>query len=57
MYGDEVLDGFLAQCGAAHKLYSERFHPGAYNRATEDKSVRYCKRLIDVALALCGHPM
>lgn len=45
-----------AMADAAVNRYHYRFNSGIYSRAALGRSVGYANRLIDEALALCGHP-
>ena len=40
----------------ALKKYTSHFNNVLYRAATEDKPLAYANKLIDDALALCGHP-
>lgn len=41
---------------AATERYNGKFNSLYYDAATAGKSFAYCNRLIDAALAICGHP-
>lgn len=40
----------------ASNRYHYNFDAKLYNAATKGKSIAYCNRLIDQAMAICGYP-
>lgn len=51
-----IIDRLDEMHVAAGARYNERYQNSVYLIATQGKSVAYCNRLIDDAMALCGCP-